>query len=115
MLFLFSRLQGQISVHQSMNREEPFRFVSELINAMKVRIEKCYFLKCQKGNISVQVIISGHPSVHSMDLNADDVIPFAVYSGCRFYCTDQFIMEMLDQKIEQPLKKGVMRKPFYLN
>lgn len=110
-----SRLQGQISVHQSMNREEPFRFVSELLNAIKVRIEKCYFLKCYKGNISVRVIVKGHPGIRSMNLNADDVVPFAVYSGCRFYCTDQFIMQMLDQKMEQPLKKGVMRKPLYLN
>ena len=105
-----SRLQGQISVHQSMNREEPFRFVSELLNAVKVRIEKCYFLKCQRGIISVQVIVSGHPSIHSMDLKADDVIPFAVYTGCRFYCTDQFIMEMLDQKMEQPVEKRCYEK-----
>lgn len=110
-----SRLQGQISVHQSMHREEPFRFISELLSAMKVRIEKCYFLKSQKGNINVQVIVSGHSDIQSMSLNADDVIPFAVYSGCRFYCTDRFIMEMLDQKMERPLKKGVMRKPLYIN
>ncbi len=110
-----SRLQGQISVHQSMNREEPFRFVSELLSAMKVRVEKCYFLKCHKGIISVRVIVSGHPSIHSMDLSACDIIPFAVYSGCRFYCTDRFVMEMLDQKMEKPLKKDMMRKPFYIN
>ena len=110
-----SRLQGQISIHQSMHREEPFRFINELLSAMKVRIEKCYFLKCEKGNISVQVIISGHPGIHSMVLNAEDVIPFAVYSGCRFYSTDQFMLEMLDQKMDQPLKKWAMRKPLYLN
>ncbi len=110
-----SRLQGQISVHQSMQKEEPFRFISDLLNVIKVRIEKCYFLKYEKGNINVQVILSGHPAVHSMSLNADDVIPFAVYSGCRFYCTDRFMMEMLDQKIEQPLKKNAIRKPLYLN
>ena len=110
-----SRLQGQIAVHQSMNREEPFRFINELLSAMKVRIEKCYFLNYEKGNIYVQVIVSGHPMVHSMNLNANDVIPFAVYSGCRFYCTDQFITAMLDQKVEQPLKKGSIRKPLYLN
>ena len=110
-----SRLQGQIAVHQSMNREEPFRFISEMLNAMKVRIEKCYFLKYEKGNIYVQVMVSGHPIVRSMNLNANDVIPLAVYSGCRFYCTDQFMTEMLDQKVEQPLKKGSIRKPLYLN
>ena len=110
-----SRLHGQIAVHQSMHREEPFRFISELLSVMKVQIEKCYFLKCDKGIITVQVIISGHPKVRSMRLNADDVIPFAVYSGCRFYSTDQFMMEMLDQKMEQPLKKGAIRKPLYLN
>ena len=110
-----SRLQGQISIHQSMHREEPFRFISELLNTMKVRIEKCYFLKFHKGSISVQVTVSGHPNIRSMNLNADDVIPFAVYSSCRFYCTDQFMMEMLDQKMEQPLKKGTMRKPLYIN
>lgn len=110
-----SRLQGQISVQQSMNREEPFRFVSELLNAMKVRIEKCYFLKYHRGIINVQVTVSGHPGIRSMNLNADDVIPFAVYSGCRFYCTDRFITQMLDQKMEHPVKKGAMRKPLYLN
>ena len=110
-----SRLQGQIAVQQSMHREEPFRFISDLLSVMKVRIEKCYFLKCDRGNISVQVIVSGHPEIRAMNLNADDVIPFAVYSGCRFYCTEQFMMEMLDQKMEQPLKKGAIRKPLYLN
>ena len=110
-----SRLQGQIAVHQGMNREEPFRFMSELLSAMKVRIDKCYFLKYEKNNIYVQVKISGHPVVHSMNLNANDVVPFAVYSGCRFYCTEDFMLEMLDQKMEQPLKKGSMRKPLYLN
>ncbi len=110
-----SRLQGQISVHQSMRREEPFRFISELLSTMKIKVEKCYFLKCEKGNISVQVIITGHPAVRSMNLYADDVIPFAVYSTCRFYCTEQFMIDVLDQKMEQPLKKGSMRKPLYLN
>ena len=110
-----SRLQGQISVHQSMQKEEPFRFVGELLNRMKVKIEKCYFLKYDKGNIIMQVIVSGHPGVHSINLKADDVIPFAVYSGSCFYCTEQFMMEMLDQKIEQPMKKGAIRKPLYLN
>ena len=110
-----SRLQGQISVHQSMNKEEPFRFLSELLNIMKVKIEKCYFLKYHKGVISVEVVISGHPSIHSMRLNANDVIPFAVYFGCRFYCTNDFMEAMLDQKMERPLQKGSMRKPLYLN
>ena len=110
-----SRLQGQISIHQSMNREEPFRFISELLNAMKVRIEKCYFLGCHKGNISVEVVVRGHPNVHSMNLNANDVVPFAVYLGCRFYCTDEFMGTMLDQKMERPLQKGAMRKPLYIN
>ena len=110
-----SRLQGQISVHQSINREEPFRFVSELLASMKVRVEKCYFLNCENGKIDMQVIVSGHPEVHSLNLKAGDVIPFAVYSGCRFYCTDQFMLKMLDQKMDRPLKKGSMRKPLYLN
>ena len=109
-----SRLQGQISVHQSMNKEEPYRFIVDLLNAMKVRIEKCYFLKYNKGNINVQIIVSGHPDMHSISLNANDVIPFAVYSGCCFYCTDQFMLEMLNQKMEQPLRKST-RKPLYLN
>ena len=110
-----SRLQGQISVQQSINKEEPFRFVGNLLGAMKVRIEKCYFLKCAQGSISVQVILSGHPAVRSMNLNANDVIPLAVYSGCRFYCTDQFMADMLDQKMERPLKRDFMRRPAYMN
>lgn len=110
-----SRLQGQMFVHQSMRKEEPFHFLGELLNAMKVKIEKCYFLKYEKGNISTQVIVSGHPAVRSMNMYATDVIPFAIYSASRFYCTEQFIMDMLEQKMEQPLKKGSMRKPMYLN
>ena len=108
-------LQGKIALNQSLNREEPFRFVSELLGAIKIRIEKCFFLQNNKGCILVQVMISGHPSVHSLQLTAGDVIPFAVYSGCQFYCTKKFINEMLDQKMDQPLSKNVVRKPLYLN
>ncbi len=108
-------LQGKIALNQSLNREEPFRFVSELLGAIQIRIEKCFFLQNNKGCISVQVMISGHPSVHSLQLTASDVVPFAVYSGCQFYCTKKFINEMLDQKVDQPLSKSVIRKPLYLN
>ncbi len=110
-----SHLQGRISMHQSMQKEEPFRFISELLSGMKIKLEKCYFLKCDKGHILTRVILSGHPRLHSMDLNADDVIPFAVYSSCRFYCTERFITEMLDQKVEHSFKKAFMKKPLYLN
>ena len=110
-----SRLQGQISVHQSMYKEEPFRFVYEILEAMKIKIKSCYFLKYEKGNIIVKVIVTGHPTIQTMELRADDVIPFAVYSGCRFYCKEDFILSMLNQKMEMPLKKALMKKPMYLN
>ena len=110
-----SHLQGQISLHQSIHREEPFRFVSDLFQAMKLKIEKCYFLQNKGSFINVQVVISGHPHVHSLQLKANDVIPFAIYSGCRFFCTKKFFNEMLDQKMEKPLKKQSFRKPLFIN
>ena len=110
-----SHLQGRMAMHQGMQKEEPFRFISDLLSGMKVKLEKCYFLKCDKGHILTRVILSGHPSLHSMDLNADDVIPFAVYSSCKFYCTENFITEMLAQKVEHSLRKAFMKKPLYLN
>ena len=111
-----SRLQGQIATQQSMHREEPFRFVNDLLSLIKVRIEKCFFLSCDKGHITVQVVLSeseGNP--RSMTLNAEDVIPFAIYTGCRFYSTDQFMMDMLEQKMDPPLRKHSIKKPLYLN
>jgi len=108
-------LQGKIALNQSLNREEPFRFVGELLNSMGVRVEKCYFLQSDGGRIAVRVVITGHSEVHSLNLAASDAIPFAVYSGCRFYCTKQFISEILDQKLEQPLQQEVVGKPLYLN
>ncbi len=109
-------LQGKITLNQSLNKEEPFRFISELFSAMKVRIDNCYFLQNKKGHVTVRVGVSGHPDVCSIDLTASDVIPFAVYSGCQFFCTKKFINEMMDQTIESPShKKIAIRKPNYLN
>ena len=110
-----SHLQGQISVQQSMNKEEPFRFIANMLSAMKVRLERCYFLKSQKGGILAKLVLSGHPELQSLDVKAGDVIAFAIYSGCRFFCTEKFIMDMLDQKMERPLSKKAARKPLYLN
>ena len=108
-------LQGKIALNQSLNREEPFRFISELLNALQVRIEKCFFIKNNKGCILVQIMLSGHPTVHSLQFTASEIIPFAVYSSCQFYCTKNFITEMLDQKIEPSHSNTVQRKPVYLN
>ena len=110
-----SHLQGQISVQQSMNKEEPFRFIAHILAAMKVRLEKCYFLQNRKGDIIAKLVLSGHPHLRSLDMNASDIISFAIYSGCRFFCTEKFILDMLDQKVEKPLNKKRMRKPLYLN
>lgn len=110
-----SHLQGQISVQQSMNKEEPFRFIATILSAMKVKLEKCYFSQNQKGGIVAKLVLSGHPDLRSLDVKASDVISFAIYSGCRFFCTEKFIMDMLDQKMERPLNKRVARKPLYLN
>ena len=109
-----SHLQGQISINQSMNKEEPFRFIASILAAMKVKLEKCYFLKNQRGSIVAKLVFSGHPGFQSLNVKANEVIPFAMYSGCRFFCTDQFITDMLDQKMERPLKRAI-RKPLYLN
>jgi len=110
-----SHLQGQISVNQSMNKEEPLKFISELLSLMKVKLEACYFLKSSNGHVIARVFIKGHPNISSMNVKANDIIPLAVYSGCRFYCTELFMEQMLDQKIEKPLKKGFVRKPLYIN
>ena len=110
-----SQLQGQISLQQSMNKEEPFRFIGSVFSTMKIQLEKCYLFKTQKENVMVQAIFKGHPAVKSLNFKANDIIPFAVYSGCRFFCTEQFMLDMLDQKMERPFKKSIMRKPLYLN
>ena len=110
-----SQLQGEIAVHQSMNKEEPFRFIGTVFSNMKIQLEKCYLFKTQKGNVMVQAVFKGHPAIKSLNLKANDIIPFAVYSGCRFFCTEQFMSDMLDQKMERPFKKSIMRKPLYLN
>ncbi len=110
-----SQLQGKISLDQSLNREEPFRFIGEIFNAVGISIEKCYFLSNEKGFIRVQVFVSGTGGKHCLSLQANDVIPFAIYSGCRFFCTSKFISEMLEQKLDHPLKKHSIRKPLYLN
>ena len=110
-------LQGKIALNQSLNREEPFRFVSELFNTLQIRIKKCYFRKNYRGSIGAELLLSGSAvGRRSIKLMAGDVIPFAVYAGCRFYCTKKFMNEMLDQKIDHMLQKSaVIRKPLYLN
>ncbi len=108
-----SHLQGQMAVQEGTDKEDPFRFMNDLLNALHVRVLKCYFLSCEKGHISTQVVLSGQTK--SLTVNASDIIPFAVYSGCRFFCTEGFIRDMRDQKMEQPLKQMMIPKPLYLN
>ena len=108
-----SHLQGQMAMQEGTDTEDPFRFMNDLLNTLNVRVLKCYFLSYEKGHISTQVVLSGQAK--SLIVNASDIIPFAVYSGCRFYCTEGFIKDMRDQKIEQPLKQMLTPKPLYLN
>ena len=111
-----SPIQGQISLEQSLHREEPFRFAADLFEAMKVKMQKCYFLKNHGSFATVQIHFSGHPHLSSVTLKAGDVIPFAMYSGLRFFCTPSFFTEMLDQKMEpSTLKKQSLKKPLYIN
>ena len=110
-----SHLQGEIAVQQGTSKEEPFRFMTELLENLKMKVSKCYFLKYEKGYIKTKVELHGHDPLPSMIINASDIIPFAIYSGCRFYCTDEFIQEMQDQKMESSLIKNAIQKPDYLN
>ena len=111
-----SQLQGEIAVQQGKSKEEPFRFITELLENLKITMNKCYFLKYDKGHIKTEIELKGHDRLSSMTLNACDIIPFAVYSGCRFYCTDKFIQEMQDQKMESSsIEKSAIPKPDYLN
>ena len=110
-----SQLQGEITVQQGTSKEEPFRFITELLDVLKTKVSKCYFIKYEKGYVKTKVDLHGHGPLPSMTMNANDIIPFAIYSGCEFYCTDKFIKEMQSQEMASPLKNGSMQKPDYLN
>lgn len=110
-----SHLQGQISMEQSLHREEPFKFLNELLHCMNVKVEKCYFEENKGHFITVRLIFRGYTTLRSMVFKAEDVVPFAVYSGCRFFCEKDFFTEMLEQKIGPHFKKNSIRKPLYMN
>ncbi len=110
-----SHLQGQISLEQSLHREEPFKFLNELFHCMGVKVEKCYFEENKGHFIVVRLILKGDITLRSMVFKAEDVVPFAVYSGCRFFCEKDFFTDMLEQKTGPHFKKDSIRKPLYMN
>ena len=110
-----SPLQGEIAVQQGTSKEEPFRFITELLGTLKIKVSKCYFLEYDKGHIKTEVELEGHSHLSSLMINASDIIPFAIYSGCQFFCTDKFIQEAQNQKIESTIEKDTGHKPDYFN
>ena len=110
-----SYLQGQISLHQNMNQEDPFRFIGEILNTMKLNLEKCYFFKDSRGVIFAKLVFTSPEGEKSFNVKAGEALSFAVHSGAKFFCTKSFIEDMMDQKMEQPLKKHELRRPLYLN
>ena len=112
-----SHIQAEISISRGQsNNDEPFRFVTYLLNRLKVYPTACYFMTDISQGVRVEMVFKGNPQLNSVCLNANDVIPFAIYSGCRFFCTPEFMLQMLDQKVEKTLQKEmIMKKPQFLN
>ena len=110
-----SPLQGEMTIQQGSSQEEPFRFMTDLLEKLNIKINKCYFLSCKKGHIKTKVELKSLASLSSLLTNARDIIPLAIHSHCRFYCTDKFIEDMQDQKMQILPKKSSIQRPKYLN
>ncbi len=111
-----SSVQAKIIINQGSKKGDPFRFIKELLRALNLRINECY-LQQEKKQILARVVIkdSNDSVVQSLQLPAGDIIPCAMYIGCSFYCTKQFIKAMLDQEIDVRLSDLPSKKPLYLN
>ena len=112
-----SSMQAKLIINQGAKKGDPFRLIKELLRVFKVRVHECYLQQNKDGQVVTRLVVRDRDDsiIQSIQLPAGDVIPFAMYAGCSFYCTKQFIKSMLNQEIDVRMSDLSTKKPLYLN
>ena len=108
-----TELQSRIAVDQSLNKEQPFSFVQKILKDEGRAPEGCFFLGSK--NDRDMALLTFHGKKKSLEFFADEIISFCILSGCRFFCTKDYL-EGSRHEIPRRFKGEILEKrPHYLN
>lgn len=110
-----SDLQSRMAIDQSLNKEQPFRFVQKILEKTETQIKNCFFIKTDQGRDIVAITFEGGKSIKPIRFYADEVISFCILNKCKFFCTDSFLKQNRRDLPKRFRKKDLEKRPMYLN
>lgn len=108
-----SELQSRVAVDQSLQKEQPFRFVQQILNQAEIKIKNCFFLKTEEGRDIVAVTFDGLKK--PIRFYADEVISYCILNKCQFFCASNFFNQNQRELPKRFRQRGLEKKPAYLN
>lgn len=80
----------------------PHRFTGELMKSLAIEARQCVFVQIKGANQFVRVYLSGHPSVSSIRLRADEAMSLCLHLNIPIFASKAFIgrSKVLSAEIE---------------
>lgn len=87
-------LEAGVAISQSQKSEapvSPHRFTVQLMESLKLTLEKCVFAEIKGHHQYVRLHVLGHPHEASFKVRADEAMSLCLYQGIPLFATRDFI------------------------
>jgi hypothetical protein len=92
----------------------PHKFTSLLMQAMNIQAKQCVFVQIKGVHQYVRIYLSGHPTVNSIKLRADEAMSLCLHLQIPIFATKAFINQSRVMSAEiEGLAQG-LRKNFHI-
>lgn len=108
-----SELQSRMAVDQSLQKEQPFRFVQQILKTAEIKIKNCFFLKTKEDRDIVALTFEGLKK--PVRFYADEILAFCILNKCRFFCSSEIFNRSQRELPKRFRQKVLEKKPMYLN
>ena len=121
-----SPIEAGVALSQS-NRAilqgSPHRFTGELMQSLGIEIKQCVFVEIKGSHQYVRLYMSGHATMNSMKLRADEAMSLCLHLGTPIFATKTFISKsrIMATEVEQSMQNMALmndvhnKKGLYLN
>ena len=102
-----SPLDSAIAVSQSggsITDSSPHNLTQKMLEALEVKVEKCYFTELKGHHQFLRLEFSGSDKLKELESRADEAISFCLSVNSRFFCRRDFIdkCRVMDSELDMP-------------
>lgn len=98
-------LEAGLLINQSNKMAHPYsphHVTLELLKGLGISVKQCVFVEIKGTHQFVRLYLSGHPSLTSLKVRADEALSLSLYLNCPIFATKNFIgkSKMMSAQLE---------------